>query len=155
MQLKYRAWNEKCKDMEYIDDLYWFEENGVHDFGGAGHFDDYIIMPSTGEQDKNGKEIYVGDVVQYNTYDDFDCQSIVNLGKYWQDGSGGEYRKTGCLGFYVEVDNFTCPDWCEDEPEHFPHHMRQQNILEVANSCEVIGNIYENPELLGGRTNEL
>lgn len=155
MQLKYRAWNEKCKEMEYISDLYWFEENGVHDFGGEGHFDNYIIMPSTCESDKNGKEIYVGDIVQYNTYDDFDCQSIVNLGKYWQDGSGGEYRKTGCLGFYVEVDNFTCPDWCEDEPEHFPYHMRQQNILEVANSCEVIGNIYENPELLGGRTNEL
>lgn len=35
MQLKYRVWNEKCKDMEYIDDLYWFEENGVHDFGGG------------------------------------------------------------------------------------------------------------------------
>lgn len=97
---------------------------------------------------KNGKEIYVGDIIQYNIYDDFDCQSVVNLGEYEQDGSGGEYGAKKCLGFYVEVDNFTCPDWCEDEPWHFPYYMSQQNILEVASSCEVIGNIYDNPELV-------
>ena len=148
MKLNYRAWNEKSKEMEYISDLYWFEETGVHDSNGKGLFNDYIIMPSTCVPDKNGKEIYVGDIIQYNTYDEFDCQSIVKLGEYSQDGSGGEYRATKCLGFYVEVDNFTCPDWCEDEPEYFPHHKSQQNILEIANICEVIGNVYDNPELI-------
>ena len=100
--------------------------------------------------DKNKKKIFEGDVVQYLTDDDFDCQSIVKFGAYRQDGSGGEYRGTKCIGFYVEVDNFTCPDWCDNEPERFPYHMRQQNILEVASKCEVIGNIYDNPELLEG-----
>lgn len=28
---------------EEITDLYWFEENGVHDFGGEGHFHRYRI----------------------------------------------------------------------------------------------------------------
>ena len=105
-------------------------------------------MPSICVLDKNGKEIYVGDIVQYINPDDFDCQSIVKIGEYVQDGSGGEYRGRVCLGVYVEVDNFTCPDWCEEEPECFPYHMKQQNILEVASGCEVIGNIYENPELV-------
>ncbi len=148
MKLRYRVWNEKRKEMEYISDLYWFEESGVHDSSGEGHYDNYIIMPSICVPDKNGKEMYVGDIVQYINPDDFDCQSIVKIGEYIQDGSGGEYRGRTCLGVYVEVDNFTCPDWCEDEPERFPYHMRQQNILEVANNCEVIGNIYENPELV-------
>lgn len=104
----------------------------------------------TGLTDKNGKKIFEGDIVQYLTYDDFDCQSVVKFGEYKQDGSSGEYGARICLGFYVEVDNFTCPDWCENEPECFSDYQKQQNILEIANECEVIGNIYDNPELLEG-----
>lgn len=102
----------------------------------------------TGVHDKHGIKIYEGDIVQYSTYDDFDCQSVVKFGEYKQDDSAGEYGTRKCLGFYVEVNNFTCPDWCENEPECFDDWKKQQNILEVANECEVIGNIYDNPELL-------
>lgn len=104
----------------------------------------------TGLTDKNGKKIFEGDVVQYLTYDDFDCHSVVKFGEYKQDGSGGEYGARDCLGFYIEVDNFTCPDWCENEPECFRDYKKQQNILEISNECEVIGNIHDNPELLKG-----
>lgn len=113
----------------------------------------YDIDPSTigqytGLTDKNGKKIFEGDIVQYNTYDDFDCQSVVKFGEYKQDGSGGEYSARKCIGFYVEVDNFTCPDWCENEPECFSDYRKQQNIKEVAQECEVIGNIHDNPEMV-------
>ena len=119
----------------------------------------YIVNPDTvgqytGLKDKNGTKIFEGDIVQYLTYDDFDCQSVVKFGEYKQDGSCGEYGARICLGFYVEVDNFTCPDWCENEPECFSDYQKQQNILEIANECEVIGNIYDNPELLGGNNND-
>lgn len=118
----------------------------------------YIVNPDTvgqytGLKDKNGTKIFEGDIVQYLTYDDFDCQSVVKFGEYKQDGSSGEYGARICLGFYVEVDNFTCPDWCENEPECFSDYQKQQNILEIANECEVIGNIHDNPELLGGNAN--
>ena len=104
----------------------------------------------TGLTDKNGVKIFEGDVVQYNTYDDFDCQSVVKFGEYNQDGSAGEYSARKCIGFYVDVDNFTCPDWCEDAPDYFPKHFKQQNVLEVARDCQVIGNIHDNPEILEG-----
>lgn len=104
----------------------------------------------TGLKDKNGKLIFEGDIIRYNTYDDFGCHSVVRFGEYEQDGSGGEYSPRDCVGWYVEVDNFTCPDWCDDDPEYFRHYMWQQNILEVLGTCEVIGNIHDNPELLKG-----
>ena len=148
MEIKFRAWDKARKEMTYITDLYWFEEEGVHDGSGNGHYADYELMPFSGVPDKNGKDIYEGDIVQYLTYDDFDCHSIVKFGEYKQDGSGGEYSGRKCVGFYVDVDNFTCPDWCDNEPECFPYYMWQQNILEVASECEIIGNIYDNPELL-------
>ena len=103
----------------------------------------------TGLTDKNGKRIFEGDIVRYNTFDDFDCQSVVKFGEYNQDGSAGEYSASKCIGFYVDVDNFTCPDWCEYGSNCFSNYLKQQNILEVARYCEVIGNIHDNPELLG------
>lgn len=109
--------------------------------------DPETVRQYTGLCDKNGNMIFEGDIVQYLTYDDFDCQSVVKFGEYRQDGSSGEYSGRKCIGFYVKVDNFTCPDWC-DGAECFPDYMWQQNILEVASKCEVIGNIYDNPELL-------
>ena len=102
----------------------------------------------TGLTDKNGKRIFEGDIVRYNTYDDFDCQSVVKFGEYNQDGSAGEYSASKCIGFYVDVDNFTCPDWCEYGSNCFSNYLKQQNILEVARYCEVIGNIHDNPELM-------
>lgn len=102
----------------------------------------------TGLTDKNGKKIFEGDIIQYLTYDYFDCRSIVKFGEYKQDGSYGEYKAVDCLGFYVEVDNFTCPDWCDNEPERFHDYLKQQSLAEIASQCEIIGNIYDNPELL-------
>lgn len=96
------------------------------------------------KSDWKGKPIFVSDIVQYNTFDDFDCQSIVKFGKYKQDGSGGEYSAVECVGYYVEVDNFTCPDWCENDPGCFSRYLQTQNILEVASACKVIGKIYDN-----------
>ena len=114
---------------------------------------DYLVIPETvgqftGLTDRNGKKIFEGDIVRYNTYDDFDCQSVVKFGEYNQDGSAGEYSASKCIGFYVDVDNFTCPDWCEYGSNCFSNYLKQQNILEVARYCEVIGNIHDNPELL-------
>lgn len=102
----------------------------------------------TGLTDKNGNKIFEGDIVRHNTYDGFDCHchSVVRFGKYNQNGSDGEYYPTECLGWFVEVDNFTVPDFLE--PTDFEGYLKTRNLLEIASDCEIIGNIHDNPELL-------
>ena len=116
---KYRAWDKKLKKMfevSYIDfdtkliglniDL----EIIIFDF------EDIILMQSTGLVDKNGKEIFEGDIL--GTKDGF-LNGVV------------EYRPD--LGMWtnslVRYNNF-------------------ERLCSIASDRKIIGNIYENPELL-------
>lgn len=112
--------------------------------------DSSTLGECTGLRDKNGKLIFEGDIVQYNAFYYFSCKSVVKISNYKQDGSDGEYEPTECYGMFVEVDSFACPDWGENEFNLFPEYLMQQNLLEVASECEIIGNIHDNPNLLKG-----
>lgn len=78
MELKFRAWDKKHKIMEHIEDLYWFEENGIHDSSGGGTHIDYDIMTYSGMNDSKrtdefplGQEVYENDIIKDlkgNTY---------------------------------------------------------------------------------------
>lgn len=87
--------------------------------------EDVILMQSTGLRDKNGKEIFEGDIVT-----DGEFTRIVRyhqtLGFYMFDEEGNER-------FFS--DSATLEDFEEDAKV-------------VSEILEVIGNVYENPELL-------
>jgi len=95
-EIKFRAWNTRRKEMEIIDDLYWFEENMCHHNGD----NDYIIQQYTGLKDKKGVEIYEGDYVhRADGYVGF-----VEYGRVLHSNTGLAY-----LGFYLrkDKDNYT------------------------------------------------
>lgn len=94
------------------------------------------LMQSTGLFDKNGKEIFEGDVLEIQG-----VKMIVKFGSYkYLETSKNNGHILGILhdglGFYVECINAAGPDNISPfEPE-------------TLKNSQIIGNIYENPELL-------
>ena len=95
---------------------------------------DYSLMQYTGLKDKNGKEIYEGDIVIVQ--DEFD-----NFASEY-DEVNDEYVNTEKMlikwgNEYPAFDVFNLDG---------SYHDCEYNVLTIA-TIEVIGNIYENPEL--------
>ncbi len=83
----------------------------------------------TGLKDKNGKEIYEGDIVNYG--DNYPSEV-----RYTTEGEGG----IETCGFYL-YEAGRGAKW----EKYYP---RKHTLFFQTNPIEVLGNVYENPELL-------
>ena len=123
---KFRLWNRITSQLHIVDGLYfdareaeYVDDDNVLRFVG---FKNIVLMQSTGLKDKNGKEIFEGDILAFETDDE-----VINVKIFWDE-------KHALFMFGSEKYN-------EEEP--------LAELLE-ANTYpfEIIGNVYENPELL-------
>jgi len=133
-ELKFRAWDSERREMLVVDELRLNNSDGnAHVFvkgrgwlsAGAG-----TVMQFTGLRDKNGKEIYEGDTISMDLYGDTLCgYQVTYCGN--QDAGLGMFA-----GYYFQRDDFE--SWGELEAR----------CTENGDNYEIIGNIYQNPELL-------
>lgn len=113
-EIKFRVFSEK-EGMVYIKPNHWqwLGENVVNNPKEKR----WNVMQFTGIKDKNGKEIYEGDI--------------------FQDEEDGAYN-------FVEWNDYF-GGWGTNE------WFLPKDLVEQAPYLEVIGNIYENPELLNNK----
>jgi uncharacterized phage protein (TIGR01671 family) len=93
-------------------------------------FEHYYLTQFTGLKDKNGKEIYIGDILVTSNSDE--TYDIWNKETY---GYSIVEADKESLGF-----NFT--NWSIDHEEDFDESVYSLMFVEV------VGNIFENPELI-------
>ena len=127
-ELKFRVWSEETKSFEHFD-LNEGTECGLTNLQIWAR--NNPIEQYTGLKDKNGKEIYEGDVVRYPYRKDYIGQIVFGFVK---DSEGYYIEKHYGWGICSDGFNMSLGDYADD-------NMGCELI-------EVIGNIHENPELL-------
>ena len=130
-EIKFRAWSKEDKKMEFYD--YWFTvshhgylcfQHGPDpiyvDDSDVDYPDTVIVMQYTGLKDKNGVEIFENDILEHPEYGN--CKVIYRHGGFGIEAKTSSWINTGFHSFSTRSADY----------EH----------------CEVLGNLYENPNLL-------
>lgn len=126
-EIKFRAW---CHSYGMHYDIEAFDQNGGVCIGlQSDSWLSGILMQYTGLKDKNGVEIYEGDVLskKRHKYQNNWASEMVHKPEYYSVVMFDD----GC---FITDDNMTVTDYIKD--------------IGGIVTAEVIGNIYENPELL-------
>lgn len=139
-EIKFRAWDTVCERMYFPDDVSGplFYLSGSLSLDRSWVTGDFRLLQFTGLADKNGTEIYEGDILEKREmdYHSDECRR-------WEEGGydGPEPEKT-----LIKRDVCTL--------EHFRYWLKNESFgyegedMESPYEWTVIGNIYENPELL-------
>lgn len=122
---RFRAWDKEFKEMVQVDALVFDEQiiKTTYKNGNVVKEDlkNYVLMQSTGLKDKNGKEIFEGDILK-----------VTSLSSWLE-----------VVSFNKDKAMFVSKETKREIEETPLYDLFNTDIFEV----EIIGNIHTNPEL--------
>ena len=149
-EIKFRAWHKGKKEIIDVEEIDFMNkvinyiendyENNRQEIIGA-YFEDIELMEYTGLKDKNGKEIYEGDVVKLiHTGIEISADRLEDLKRF-----------VGIIKYENGIFKIVRTEKSLIESKYF--EMEQKKVSEIfiyskLYDLEVVGNIYENPELI-------
>lgn len=140
-EIKFRAWNKKRNIILKNAQDIW-EEWGNYNFASVLEDKNMIVMQFTGLKDKNGKEIFEGDIL----FNKGVLVGVVEFGEYKCKNQSKHDRQLSHIGWFVTKDNK------EFLSLEYLFWNLQQNLSiqkrENQNWVEIKGTKFENPELL-------
>lgn len=134
-EIKFRAWNQDSQEFQY----FVFGENGHFTYTFDAHSQNAIreLQQYTGLKDKSGVEIYEGDILK-TTVGNHEWHYLVR-----------RYTEFDCNLYGDTIyRNFESSDGLYEYGDFYTSEPTRKSLHGAYHSLEVIGNIYENPELL-------
>ncbi|MCC6101796.1 MAG: YopX family protein [Lactobacillus sp.] len=121
-EIKFRAWDKEDQVMDWPTEISWDDGGDIQNVD-AYHkkmTNNFVLEQFTGLKDKNGKDIYEGDIVQYGNEEDM---------KFNVTFKQEIFYACNTLGSEFMVDTFL-------------------GSLAIGNRLKIIGNAHQNPELM-------
>lgn len=122
---KYKIWIPEIKQMHEVISIRWdvCDSSKIKEVCSRfdrrwWRFEQVVLLQYTGLKDRSGKEVYEGDIVKFQSGHVGTVEKILESFKF----------RVGRITYYICM---------HDSPFH-----------PLSNPFEIIGNIYENPELL-------
>lgn len=130
-EIKFRAWDKKEEFMDSAWLIDWEHGKVCHSKHNQSELDDCVLMQYIGLKDKNGVEVYEGDIISFDLYGNEETEKGIIM---FDNGS-----------FVAQTDFSPALDGT-----HHGHPLTYElgSLIRNDKDVKVIGNIYENPDLL-------
>ena len=148
MMPKFRVWDNAVNKMWNVVTIYikdeWVKVNDGSIYGITKDLvRDYVLMQSTGLKDKNGVEIYEGDIIEFEDesfcypFDDEAIVETINRAQVIIDKVKG-----------IFLENFMVKDSMIAKEYKYYYDLPTSEKTIFFKECSVVGNVFEDENLL-------